>query len=169
MLITSFRKSEMIFKRFYLAFVTMILLSAFSCEGDEVCNIEPALLDCIGFPSLGFVITRNGENIFNENTTTIQDIAIQGDDARNVELNLQSGFDSINGDVLFFTDLDWARGAEHTYVINVKDTDSFSLNTSLTISEGPCCGGIPILEEIQINNSQGAQDSQTGFYNISLD
>lgn len=161
----------MIFKQFSLSLITILVLFMFGCEdkNNDACDIDPALLDCIGFPSLGFVITRNGENIFNENTITIQDIDIQGDDAPNGRLNLQSGFDSTNSPVLFFSDSDWSLGGNHTYVITVEDTDSFSLNTSFTISEGPCCGGIPILENIQINDIQVEQDPISGFYIISLD
>mgnify|MGYP000029013704 CR=1 FL=1 len=157
------------FKRFLFLTVATFISAFLSCEKDkETCDIDPGLIDCVGFPSVGFVVTRNGENIFNENTTTIEDIDVQGDDASNSELTLRTGFNTTDGPVLFFTDLDWQNGGMHGYIIDVEGIDEFSFNTTLSISEGPCCGGIPLMDTILINNMQMEFDSVSGFYEISL-
>ncbi|MFS4494437.1 hypothetical protein [Maribacter sp. 2308TA10-17] len=160
----------MIFRRFSLKFFAISLLFIFSCQNknESPCNIDPALVDCIGFPMLGFVITRNGENIFNENMTTIENISVQGTDLENRELSLQSGFIPNEGPVLFFVDLDWDLGGNYTYLITVEESDSFSLSASFIISEGPCCGSIPILENIQINGTEAFVNTETGFYNVTI-
>ena len=157
----------MYFKKTLVFSVAVCFLLLYGCGDDDesTCDIDPALIDCIGFPTLGFVITSNGENFFNNHS--IESINIEGADAQNTEFFLRSGFDSVEGSVLFIRDSDWSSG-DFEYLVALDTNNLFSINLSFELSEGPCCGGIPILNSISINNIPTERDNTNGFYLIDL-
>lgn len=159
----------MLLKRTLLLSISACLLIGYGCDDDEdTCDIDPALIDCISFPALGFLITRNGDNVFDDDAIALEDVTVRGRDASNTELGLQSVFDSINGPIFFFTDTDWSSG-DYEYLIELDTNDSFSINSTFVISESLCCGNIPILEEIRINDMEASRDDTSGLFVVILD
>lgn len=133
------------------------------------CDIPLPLLDCVpAIVSIGFQITQNGENVFDEGILSVEDVTTFGPDAEGSQLEIQTGFDGIEGSLLFVRNLNWSEGS-YSFSLNFGSAASNQVNFSISLSPpSPCCGSYPILQEITIDNAPPTFVHNSGFYAIEL-
>ncbi|MEO9512642.1 MAG: hypothetical protein ABJN84_06605 [Flavobacteriaceae bacterium] len=145
----------------FLCFSLCLLLSCLNSTEDECSTVI-----CEGGPSiLGFEILQDGENVFDIGTYSIDDVTI---DDTNSQVVLES-LSSINDlPALLIQDLDWTVGT-FEYTVSLGDSDSFSIRSTFQLSdESECCGGIPFLSAIEINDVAVSLPITSGVFTVNL-
>ena len=127
----------------------VIIALLFSCSDDEV---DCSAVDCIGFPSLAFEILENGENVFEQDLFSIEDVSLSGTVPDPSELVIQEGFFGPEStQLLIMTSFAWE---ETTYDFTINIGNSYTANLIVVIEDSPsggCCGGIPLIQSLELN------------------
>ncbi|WP_422860957.1 hypothetical protein ACOKFD_09285 [Flagellimonas sp. S174] len=140
----------------------ILLLFSQSCLEDEV---DCAAVLCAGPPSIGLEILLDGENIFLNHTYTLDDVSLTGVTTSEVRTTLF--FEPATQKTVLVLSLVSVNLDSFEFAVNLSDDFSINIDmdTSLTPAGG-CCGGIPILETLQIDGVE--QDLATFTYTINL-
>ncbi|GMN11189.1 hypothetical protein MTsPCn9_21060 [Croceitalea sp. MTPC9] len=147
-------------KRFYP--ILFLLLLCFQCdEGIEDC----ATVLCAGPPVIVMEILANGENVFENETYSIEDVTIEGTNANDITLSLFE--DENSNTLLILENFNWEIGSNE-YDLNFSSDTSIALQIEIFQSgPGGCCGNIPILDGFRVNDVP--QEGANGSYTINLD
>ena len=142
--------------------INLIFLSL-SCDNNN--NIDCSAVTCqAATPTILLNIIENNENVFDSNTYTLDDIAINDS---NIEISLITGSNEANTTLLYIQDPDWTEGNfEYTFTFG-SDTTFNSTVTFLTGSESECCGRVTSIENISVNTGT-LQERTNSFYTLIL-
>ncbi|WP_420604089.1 hypothetical protein [Flagellimonas sp.] len=152
----------MILKKVVVVVLTFLLFS--SCGGDDDSNCH--LVDCAGFPALGFEIILNDENVFTKGDYTLQDVSIEGDQSDKVQPFLAPIY-SVNKFNILVLEIKITDEGSHELTVNLADDFLMDINLNVALSpSGGCCGGIPYLTQAEIN---GEEYGSNPFFTITLD
>ncbi len=148
----------------FIGCVFSMLLFGCSEDYNPFEDFDCSAVSCIGPPVLFFDVIQNDSNVFLSQAYQLEDISINGNSADNFNLSINDqNLNSIPR--LLLQNDNWQTG---TLAFNLNFADDFSFEISLEIglSTGDCCGGIPILENIEIN---GVPQNLSQLYMLTLD
>ena len=129
----------MTLKQFLLFIPTLLFLSCINSGEDNCSDLCPRL------GVLAFDVLLDGNNVFDNGTYTINDVTIDDE-------NTQFSLESISSPLLLIQDRDWSEG-DYDYFIRFGDEHSFTVNATFELSPASeCCGPLPILTAIRIND-----------------
>ena len=152
----------MILKRLLLLCLPLCLF--ISCLDTTTDNCSNVL--CAGLPVLGFEVLQDGENVFDFGSYSGDDVVIDDDNAQTAVEFLSSINDR---PALLIQDSDWTAG-NYNYVVALGDDDSFTIRTTFELSdESDCCGGVPFLTAIEINDVEiNLGEVSGGVFTVNL-
>ncbi len=131
-----------------LAFL-LLLFSSCDVLNDTSDDFDCATVLCAGPYNLFLEFTENGENIFDAELYTLDDISLLGQNRDAYSLSLyKSDYDAITR--LVIDNSDWKEGT-NSFSLNI--TTDYNLEFEIVIesnTEG-CCSGIPYANEVSIN------------------
>ena len=136
-----------------------IFLCATCCPEDDC-----AAVLCAGPPAIALRVLENGGNVFANETYTINDVVITGENSTEIILNI---FENTDGTpILILDNFAWNIG-ENQYTLTFANDVSTELVIDITLSEsGSCCGGI---EQLRSFSSNGRVTEITnGYYTDSV-
>lgn len=140
----------------------LIFLCATCCPEDDC-----AAVLCEGPPALAFDIKLDNANIFLNETYTLEDITITGNNAEDFTIELSTFNTEEPESILVLQNFDWTVGTFENSLV-IEDSIVIPLVIEIALSEpGGCCGGIARLKSLKINGI--AQENLNGLYIISLD
>ncbi len=147
-----------------IVYALLGLFLLFSCDSTST---DCSAVSCLGPPVFNFEVLLNNENALENGTFTQEDISLTGTDANQFLLDLSS-IRTNSGDITTLR-LDNANWEPKTYTLQLVFGSEFSvdLQIALRLSQGDCCGGIPVLEQTTIDNSAQSGNSD-GLYSIVL-
>ncbi|WP_394974875.1 hypothetical protein [uncultured Croceitalea sp.] len=145
------------FLKYFIA--SLMILCATCCPEDDC-----AAVLCAGPPSLALRVLENGGNVFANETYTIDDIVITGENNSEITLNI---FETEDGTLLLILDnFPWQLG-ENNYTLTFASEASADLSIDITLSENDgCCGGIQQLQSFSSNGR--VTELNNGSYSVSL-
>ncbi|MEM9077573.1 MAG: hypothetical protein AAGC43_11055 [Bacteroidota bacterium] len=131
-----------------LLYVILLILFTFSCDETE---IDCSTVSCAGPQFIALELLLDGENVFLNETYTIEDIRLLGSNSSDFTLFLSS-FDTMEDDSILFLELSSFRASNFMFSLDLgtEFLIDFDAQTELTSSEG-CCGGIPFYTSVKIN------------------
>ncbi len=139
-----------------LVLIALLFTVSISCgEDDNEDGFDCRLVDCVGFPSLHFEILSEGENVFEQNLLTTDEISLSGDFPDPSELTIIQVLVDPNTEekqLLIVSSIAWTSG---TYDFNLNISDSYTTNVLIEVEkspEGGCCGGTPFFKSLRIDN-----------------
>ncbi|MBT8237426.1 MAG: hypothetical protein KJN65_02170 [Croceitalea sp.] len=136
-----------------------ILLCATCCPEDDC-----AAVLCEGPPILGFEVIKDNENVFLNDTYTLADVTIDGENIEGITLSLANSDEPSS--ILVLENNGWGPGT-FEYILNFSTDASIPLKVNIKNSpSGGCCGGIARLEQLTIN---GQVQEKTFGFQIILD
>ncbi len=144
----------------------LVLLLYLSCETEDV---DCSTAVCAGPPVIGFEILLDGENVFLNETFTIEDVRLIGATTNDFEVFLSS-FDSEEENSTLFLGLRSFRANDFEFAIGFGNdfTVDLLIETELS-SSGGCCGGTPFLTAIQIDGEdQELADNFAFSFTVNL-
>lgn len=148
----------------FLKYITTsaILLCATCCPEDDY---DCATVLCAGPPAIIIEVLANEENVFENETYSIEDISIEGTNANDFNLSL---FENQDAKILLVIEnSDWPIGSNEVN-LNFSDDSSIPVQMDIALSASDeCCGGIPRLESLVINGI--VQNNVSSIYTITLD
>ncbi|WP_350290061.1 hypothetical protein [uncultured Croceitalea sp.] len=151
----------MLFKKILIG---SILLCASLCCPEEN-DYDCAVVSCPSSVTVAIEVLANNENVFENETYTLEDITIEGDNSSDLQLSLFENEDSIT--LLLLENSNWQLGS-NTYTLNFPDSALIVLQIDIFSSgDVGCCGDTPLLDGLQINGQ--SQSISANFYTISLD
>ncbi|MEM9364207.1 MAG: hypothetical protein AAGA43_16315 [Bacteroidota bacterium] len=129
-------------------YLILLVLLTFSCDETEV---ECSTVVCAGPQSIALELLLNGENVFLNDTYTIEDVRLLGSNSSDFVL-LLSSFDLMEDDSILFLGLSSFRAKNFIFSLDLGSDFliDFDVQTELN-SSGGCCGGIPFYTSIKIN------------------
>lgn len=152
----------MILKRLLsLCLPLCLFISCLDTTTDSCSNVL-----CAGLPVLGFEVLQNGENVFDFGSYSGDDVVIDDTNAQTAVEFLSSINDR---PALLIQDSDWTAG-NYNYVVALGDDDSFTIRTTFELSDdSECCGGIPFLTAIEINDVEmNLAEVSGGVFTVNL-
>lgn len=149
----------MMIKRFFP--VLFLLLLCFQCD-EDIDDCSTVL--CAGPPSLALRILENGGNVFANETYTLEDLVITGENSSEISSNI---FETQDGTpLLILENFPWQLG-ENNYTLTFGGQASADLSIDITLSENDgCCGGIEQLRSFSSNGR--VTELNNGSYSVSL-
>ena len=133
----------------FLSYYLPILLLLACSNTDEDCST----VSCLGPPTLLFEILLDGENVFETNTLVLKDFSLSGNSPAEIELNLrETNFDNRTSSLLYLENANWEVQV-YDFNLVIENHNSVNLVIEIRLSEGPCCGGIPRIENYTINGT----------------
>ncbi|KQC31119.1 hypothetical protein AAY42_15385 [Flagellimonas eckloniae] len=115
---------------------------------------------------MGFEVLQNGENVFDFGSYSGDDVVIDDTNAQTAVEFLSSINDR---PALLIQDSDWTAG-NYNYAVALGDDDSFTIRTTFELSDdSECCGGIPFLTAIEINDVEiNLAEVSGGVFTVNL-
>ena len=156
-----FNKTSLIMPLKKIYPLLFLLLLCFQCDEDlEECS---AVL-CAGPPSIALRVLENGGNVFANETYTLEDIIITGENASEIALSI---FENQDGTpILVLDNFVWNIG-KNNYTITFSGEASADLSIDIILSENDgCCGGIEQLRNFSSNGR--VTELNNGSYSVSL-
>ena len=156
------RNSLTMVQKRHVFLLIAILFTSQSCFDDQV---DCATVLCAGPPSIALDILLDGENVFLNNTYSIDDVSLTG--VSNSEIAYSLFVDAATENALLVLNVMSFDPESLQFTIDLGE--DFSVNmvveTSLTPGGG-CCSGIPILESLEIDGVD--QDLATFTFTVNL-
>lgn len=144
--------------------ISSILLCASLCcpeENDYDCSV----VSCPSSATVAIEVLASNENVFENETYTLEDITIEGNNSSDLQLNLFENEDSKT--LLLLQNSNWQLGS-NIYSLNFPDGALITLQIDIFSSgDVGCCGNTPLLDDLQINDQ--SQSISATFYTVSLD
>ncbi|NKI31775.1 hypothetical protein [Croceivirga thetidis] len=146
-------------------FLLLPLFFAFGCLGEDCDGVS-----CLGQPIIAIELIQNNTNVLEEAIFILDEIALEGENTETFELTIAAieFLDDANQvstkTVLFISNSDWEP---IQYDLNLELASDFSvpITTDIGLSQGDCCGGIPLLESLAID---GEAIPENELYNVHL-
>lgn len=152
--------------RFFFQCV-ILLFTVISCDINDEC----ATVLCAGDPVIGIEVLSNGDNVFVDQTFTIQDIMVGGTDAADFNLQIERIQNNAGEETQLLVVRNSRWGAQ-TYDLTLSFGSDTTAQMQLQIDRsepGGCCGGVAFLEEITINGNRPQRNAEIGFYILNLE
>ena len=130
--------------------LVLLLLVFFSCDENNL--VDCSAVFCAGPSILVFEVLQNGQNVFENELFSKDNITITGDFPSTFEFQIEESSDNDGTILLFVKKIDWQTGT-YDFQLMVDDFKSQELSTSIVLSTGDCCGGIPQISEYTINGT----------------
>nr|WP_299387909.1 hypothetical protein [Allomuricauda sp.] len=129
----------MTLKRLIILLPVVFVLSCLNSDDEDCSSL------CPGLGVLAFDIQIDGSNVFDNGTYSFNDVTVD-------DTNSLYSLESISSPLLLLQDPDWSEG-DYNYFIRLGDEDSFTVNATFELSSGSeCCGPVPVLTAIRIND-----------------
>ncbi len=132
-----------------------------ACNDTEV---DCSAVLCAGTPALAFQVLADNENVFLNNTYTIEDVSITGENSTEVTLSLGNSTEPES--ILILQNPSWVAG-NYEYNLVFGNNDPITLLIDIVNSESDCCGNIPRLRQLTIDGD--IQDNEVPVNRIILD
>ncbi len=142
----------------------LLFLSLFlSCDEND---IDCSTVLCAGPPNLVFELLLNGENVFDENLFTAEDISISGTFPDSFELGVnETNFKNSRTQLLFIESIAWQVNT-YDFNLNIGSEYSHNLRVEIQLSTDSCCGGIPRITSYQVDGISQENPNQVQTLNL---
>lgn len=147
------------------AVTSLIILCATCCPEDDFFSEDDcAAVTCAGPPALALRVLEDDENVFGNETFTLEDVVITGENSAEISSTI---FETENGETLLFLDnFPWQLG-ENNYTLTIANETPITLLIDISFSEDiGCCGGIEQLDSFSSNGT--TQELENGYFTIII-
>ena len=136
----------------------------FAC-GDEA--VDCSLVMCRGNETIRLELIRNGSNVLADGTYTENEILIIGDLGETGTIRILSGLQGGTEALLDIDDPQWDPGMDYSFQMQLGTEPAIGFTAEFGISEGECCGGFRIFENITSPDVQVQENP--GYFTLILD
>ncbi len=133
-----------------------VLISLF-CLFFSGCNLGSdedscATVLCAGPAQLAFEVQQGMENVFTNGSFSLQDLVLSGEIAADLEVQLATFNTASPNSILVVSNTNWMEGSS-SFEFNFPGNEPVLIQVTIQNSEGECCGGIPLLQSLQIDGT----------------
>lgn len=138
---------KIIVEKSLLLFFTISLV--ISCQSDE--SVDCSTVSCIGPPNLVFEVILNGENVFEEEIYTEQDVSLSGNTPNFENITVrETNLGDRTTQLLYLENSNWDV-ITYDFILDIANEYTTNLIVEIELSSGSCCGGIPLIKDYQID------------------
>jgi hypothetical protein len=127
-----------------LSTLCLVLFCLSSCEESST---DCSLVLCAGDEPIRLELIINGENALANGTYTPDDISVSGDAGEQATILILTGLQGATEALLEISDPEWDPG-NCDLTLQLGTDRTVELTAEFGASEGPCCGGFLILENV---------------------
>jgi hypothetical protein len=145
------------------SFLFLVLISL-GCSQESRLNC--ALVLCPGNEPIRLELIINGENALADETYTLNDISVIGDLGEQTAIRILTGLQGATEALLEISDPDWDP-ENYSLTLQLGTDRTVNLNVEFSASEGPCCAGFLILEDVSSPTIEVLDNA--GFFTMILE
>lgn len=146
--------------------ISVIFLFLLFPSCDEGNSVDCSTVLCAGPATLAFEVLQNGQNVFEDEMSSTDNISITGNFPDTFEFLIAES--SYNGGtvLLFVQQINW-EVSRYNFQLVIDDVSSQELSTSIALSTGDCCGGIPQISQYTVDGT--ALENPNRVVTLNLD
>ena len=133
--------------------------------GEEA--VDCSLVLCRGNETIRLELIRDGSNVLADGTYTENEILITGDLGETGTIRILSGLQGGTEALLEIEDPEWDPGMDYSFQMHLGSEPAIGFDAEFGISEGECCGGFRIFENVTSSDVQVRENP--GYVTLILD